>query len=222
MAKRLDIQELINTKYNSLILIKEVEPHITSGGHVHRKCLFKCDCGKVLEKQFSQVKNGSTKSCGCHSRKIASERMKKINTKHGKSKMPEYNVFLSMKKRCLSKDHKAYKNYGGRGILICKSWENSFENFIKDMGERPSKNHSIERINNELGYSKDNCKWATKKEQARNIRSNRIIEFNGIEKCLAEWAEIIGVSWQNLFYKLSISKNYELEKLLEGKKYDSV
>jgi hypothetical protein len=148
--------------------------------------------------------------------------MKKINTRHGKSKMPEYNVFLSMKKRCLSKDHKAYNNYGGRGILICKSWENSFENFIKDMGERPSKNHSIERINNELGYSKDNCKWATKKEQARNIRSNRIIEFNGIEKCLAEWAEIIGVSWQNLFYKLSISKNYELEKLLEGKKYDSV
>lgn len=221
MAKRINIQELINTKYNFLTLIKEIEPHITSGGNVHRKCLFKCDCGNFFETQFSQVKNGNTKSCGCYSREIASKRMKEKNHRHGKSKISEYNIYLSMKKRCLNENHNSYKDYGGRGISICESWKNSFENFIKDMGERPSKKHSIERINNELGYSKDNCKWATRTEQARNVRNNRIIDFNGDKKCLSEWAEIIGVSWQNLYYKLIVSKNYQLEKLLEGK-YDSV
>ena len=221
MAKRIDIQELINTKYNFLTLIKEVEPHITSGGHVHRKCLFQCDCGKILKKQFSEVKLGNTKSCGCYSKKMASNRLKKINVKHGMYYTSEYQVYLSMKQRCFNPKHKAFKDYGGRGILVSDLWKDSFNNFINDMGSRPSKNHSLDRIDNQLGYSKENCKWATRKEQARNVRTNRIIEFNGEKKCLSEWAEIIGLSQQNLYYKLIISKNYKLEKLLFGK-YGSV
>lgn len=220
MAERINIEELINTKYNCLTLIKEVDPHITSGGNIHRKCLFKCDCGNFKEIQFSSVKNNITKSCG-HDRQKSSERMKAINFKHGKYNTPEYNCYLSIRKRCLNPNHKSYDYYGGRGISISESWKNSFETFLKDMGERPSNKHSIDRINNELGYSKENCKWSTKTEQSRNVRTNRIIEYNGQRKCLSEWAEIIGVSWQNLYYKLIVSKNYQLEKLLEGK-YDSV
>jgi hypothetical protein len=222
MANRIDIESLIYQKFNKLTLIKEVKPHITAGGHLHRKCEFKCDCGKIVQIQFSAVKNGSTKSCGCHSKDLASKRMKAFNRKHGMFNTPEYNIYLSMKKRCLNQNHKSFMHYGGRGINICQSWIDSFDNFINDMGLRPSNNHSLDRLDNNKGYSKENCRWSTRTEQARNVRTNRIIEFNNEKKCLSEWAEIIGVSWQNLFYKLFISKNYDLGELLKNKKYGSI
>jgi hypothetical protein len=222
MAKRTNIDLLIGQKFNRLTLINEVEPHITTGGNIHRKCEFKCDCGKIIKTQFSPVKNGIYKSCGCHSKDLASKRMKTLNTKHGMFYTPEYNIYSSMKKRCLNKNHKFFMHYGGRGISVCKSWINSFDNFINDMGLRPSKNHSLDRIDNNQGYCKENCRWATKTKQARNVRTNRIIEFNDEKKCLSEWAEIIGVSWHNLYYKLFIAKNYDLGELLKNKKYGSI
>ncbi len=221
MASRSNIEIFKGQKFNFLTMIKEVDHHVTSGGHKHRKCEFKCDCGKIVHIQFSAVKNGSTKSCGCHSRKSASDRLKIFNVKHGMYYTSEYQVYLSMKQRCYNESHKSFIHYGGRGIKVCDSWLNSFDNFINDIGFRPSKDYSLDRIDNNKGYSKDNCKWATRKEQSRNVRTNRIFEFNGQKKCLSEWAEIIGVSQQNLYYKLCISKNYELGQLLKSK-YDSI
>jgi hypothetical protein len=218
MAKRLDINQFIGKKFNDLTFLQEVEPHVTSGGNVHRSGLFLCSCGIEKKIQISNVLNSSVKSCGCHSKKMASKRITEKNMKHGLLNTSEYQSWVAMKKRCLNKNNHSYKNYGGRGIGISENWINSFEDFINDMGFKPDKNYSLERIDNSLGYSKENCKWATKKEQCRNVRSNVVIECNGQKKCLAEWAEIIGVSWQNLFYKLFKSKSFKLEELLIGKK----
>lgn len=106
----------------------------------------------------------------------------------------EYNLWNSIKQRCYNKKNKSYKNYGYRGIRMCKTWKNSFEQFYKDMGPKPSDKHSIERINNNWYYCKENCKWATRKEQSRNKRTNTIITFRGENKSLVEWAEFFGIN----------------------------
>lgn len=106
---------------------------------------------------------------------------------------PEYAAWAGIKQRCLNKKNRFYKNYGGRGITVCARWLNSFDNFCADMGPRPSPKHSIERVNNDLGYSPENCKWATKFEQTRNTRRNVILEYNGESKCLTDWALSVGI-----------------------------
>lgn len=214
MAKKLDLSSIIGKKINSLILLKEVDPHITKGGNVHRKGLFICDCGTKKEIQISSVINGITKSCGCFSRANASKRITYINKKHGMYGTNEYSCWVSMKKRCLNKSHKAFFRYGGRGITICKEWIESFDNFFNDMGNRPSKLHSLDRIDNDKGYYKENCKWSTNKEQTRNQSNNLNIKAFEETKCLSVWASILGFSWQKLYYRLFISKKYSLEKML--------
>ncbi|MGY8988455.1 MAG: hypothetical protein ACKVG7_07840, partial [Flavobacteriales bacterium] len=87
-----------------------------------------------------------------------------------------------------------YDGYGGRGISVCDRWRDSFENFLADMGERPSNEHSIDRKDNDGNYEPDNCRWATKKEQGRNRRSNRILTFNNKTQTLIEWSEELGIS----------------------------
>ena len=123
----------------------------------------------------------------------------------------EYNSWCSMKKRCLNKTHKSYKDYGGRGVIVCKEWLDSFENFIKDMGFKPSKKHSLERVDNNEGYNKGNCIWATKKEQCQNQRSNRNIEYKGTVLCVSEWARRLNMSNAKLYYRLFVAK-YPIEK----------
>lgn len=111
----------------------------------------------------------------------------------GRSKNDIYGTYISMNARCYSEKSIGYKYYGGRGITVCERWLESFDNFEKDMGERPSKLHSLDRIDNNKGYSKENCRWATKKEQARNTSKNVFITFQGETKCISEWAEEINI-----------------------------
>ena len=194
MAKKENIESFIGVKFHYLTILKEGIPHITSGGNVHRTVLCSCKCGIEKNFQFSTIKNGNVKSCGCYSAEMARERMILKNKKHGMHSTSEYNTWQSIKKRCLNKNNKNYHNYGGRGISICDEWLNSFENFFNDMGIKPYKESSIERIDNNKGYSKLNCKWASKKEQSRNQRSNRLITYNNETKCVAEWIEILGIT----------------------------
>jgi hypothetical protein len=109
-----------------------------------------------------------------------------------------YTIWRQVKSRCLNSNNPSYSDYGGRGISICKRWEDSFEAFLLDMGERPSDRHSIDRIDNSGDYEPGNCKWSTFAEQNRNYRRNIIIEHNGQAKCLADWADEMGITRHTL------------------------
>jgi len=97
-----------------------------------------------------------------------------------------------MIQRCSNTNHKEYPNYGGRGITICERWRSSFENFLADMGTKPSPKHSIDRIDNNGNYEPSNCRWVTQKEQMHNLRKNVFITFDGETLVVAEWARRVG------------------------------
>lgn len=108
---------------------------------------------------------------------------------HGQTKTPEFNTWVNIRQRCYNKNHPQYKDYGGRGILVCDRWLESFENFYNDMGEKPFKKATLERKNTNGNYTPDNCKWATFKEQQNNRRNNRIVEYDGKKQTLQQWAD---------------------------------
>jgi len=110
---------------------------------------------------------------------------------HGMSKTPIHNLWWGMVQRCTDKSRPAYRGYGGRGITVCERWM-TFENFYEDMGDKPA-GKSLDRIDNDLGYSKDNCRWATQKEQTNNMRANRHFTIQGETKTLSQWVELSSV-----------------------------
>lgn len=145
----------------------------------------KCSCGKEVEVYGEELKRGQKYCKYC---------VPKGRPSHNLSHLPEYQIWSAIKQRCRNKEEKAYQNYGARGIDICDRWFNSFEYFLADMGRRPRKELTIERLDNDGDYEPDNCIWATRKQQARNFRSNRLIEYNGGIKCISEWAEVYGLN----------------------------
>lgn len=135
--------------------------------------------------------------------------------------MPEYTSWAAMKNRCNNPGSTHYSRYGGRGIAYDKNWE-TFEQFLVDMGKMPEANMELDRINNNADYSKENCRWATRKEQTRNRggkRATRFYTFNGKTMCIADWAKEIGISPQSLQKRLN--KGWPLELALSPEKRDS-
>ncbi len=114
----------------------------------------------------------------------------------------EYNAWRGMLSRCSNRNDAYYRDYGGRGICVCDRWTESFRNFVNDMGPRPSARHSIDRIDNDGDYESVNCRWATKKEQSRNTRRNRLLSYDGKTQCLAAWAEEIGLGFTTIHARL--------------------
>lgn len=138
-----------------------------------------CDCGTERDVSGSSLRNGSSQSCGCVPR----------SKKHGQCDSSLYKIWGSMIQRCVNPNSGGYENYGGRGIGVCERWRKSFVAFKEDMGDRPTDQHSLDRIDNNAGYCKENCRWSTKSEQARNTRQNRNFSIDGETLTLAEWCE---------------------------------
>jgi hypothetical protein len=131
--------------------------------------LCQCECGAQCVVIPYQLQSGHVRSCGCLKLEINTAQARRLFIKHGKKWSLEYKAWEGIKQRCFNPNSSGWHKYGSRGITVCQDWL-KFENFYKDMGDKPSKKHSIERINNDKGYSKENCKWALPVEQARNKR----------------------------------------------------
>ena len=168
---------------------------ITATGK-HPRGLYKCRCGNDKEIRTDHVNAGRTISCGCADTG---------HSTHGQSPRgiaPEYRIWEAMKRRCLNHKDKCYPSYGGRGITVCERWMHSYEAFIADMGKRPTKDHQIDRKDNNGPYAPDNCKWSTRKEQCRNRRNSRFIEYDGKRATLAEWVEFTGLDQTTISRRL--------------------
>ena len=138
----------------------------------------------------------------------------------GVTNHPLYGVWKTMKSRCLNPKASSFKNYGGRGITVCMAWQESFETFLKDVGERPTTKHSLERRKNDLGYQPGNVVWATRMERARNRRNNTLITHNGLTMTLTEWAEKIGMNRSALMSRVKkwgVAQALTVEKLTHRK-----
>lgn len=161
----------------------------------------RCSCGGTVRVQGVSLRTGNTTSCGC---KVAEFNASgDANRRHGGSSTPEYASWSAMKNRCFNPNCDDYPNYGGCGITVCDRWLDSFEDFLADMGPRPSPKHSIDRFPDPHGnYEPGNCRWATMKQQHNNRRDNRLITMGGLTLCLTAWAERVGLSPQLILYRL--------------------
>ncbi len=159
--------DLLGQRFERLMVFKKIRLN----GKVFWLC--HCDCGGIAQAETTTLRRGNCKSCGCYQ----IEKTKQKNTKHGKKGCRSYNIWISMKMRCMNENSKDYARYGGLGIKICDKWLN-FENFYHDMGD-PKTGESIDRINGSLGYFKENCRWATSKQQSRNRKTTTVVEYMG-------------------------------------------
>lgn len=170
-------KDLTGQSFGRLIVIERV-PRQPTDRNAFWKC--KCDCGNETIAAGANL-GKTTFSCGCLAKETAANSLKGNTHQrtHNLSKTPEYTAWARIKQRCHNANTERYKNYGGRGISMCERWFNSFENFLKDMGLRPSEQHSINRKNNDDIYRPGNCEWALPIDQANNTTKNVVYDYCG-------------------------------------------
>lgn len=168
---------------------------LSLGRYEHRRRYWVCRCSCGTEKEVSApaLLHAGVQSCGCLQREVAQG-----NATHGMSKTPTYKSWMMMRIRCTNPSYDAYSYYGGRGIKVCDRWLDSFENFLEDMGVRPS-GMTLDRIDSDGNYEPSNCRWATRKEQVENRLNNVILDVNGAETKLLDLAKELGVSRKKLY-----------------------
>jgi hypothetical protein len=191
MGKFLD-EDLSGTRVGKLLVLHKTEYKIISGRkRLHYMC--QCDCGSKKEVKSTALKGTNMVfSCGCILRDMGMQRRLPNRKVEGKITR-EYRTWIGIKERCYQKNAKHYHRYGGRGIKVCDRWLNDFDTFLLDMGKRPAGKYSLDRINNDGDYEPQNCRWATKWEQARNTSTNFYMEHNGMNMTKAEWSRYFGV-----------------------------
>lgn len=184
--------KLIGKTFGSLTVLSKVG---TTNKRYTFSCL--CSCGKIITCIGGNLVSGNTKSCGCL--RVGLPHKKKYNKLCANN--PTHTSWRSMIARTTNKNDFLHKSYRDRGIVVCKEWLD-YNNFVRDMGERPS-NTSIDRINNNDGYYKDNCRWATPIQQANNTSRNVFIEYNGERHTVTEWSRILGIRDCTLYSRIT-------------------
>ncbi len=201
-----NLKDLTGKKYGKLVVLS-LSPE--RGKNRGTKWICRCECGnEIIVWGGNLKKENRHKSCGCDYIGPA--------TTHGMSSNRIFKIWIGIKTRCYNKNYANYKNYGGRGIKMCDSWLNSFENFYEDMKHGYEDDLQIDRIDNNKDYELSNCHWTTQLEQANNKRNNRIFKIDGVEKTMAQWARHF-----NIKYRIVMDRIYsgwdELEALTTPK-----
>ncbi len=181
------MKDRIGEKYNRLTIISFDRKGKSGNTNIYY-WLCRCECGNEKSVRYNNLQSNQVRSCGCLANEILVKRVKT----HGMTKTSEYKSWCHLIERCENPNYKLYKDYGGRGIKVSEEWKNSFQQFYNDVGPKPSKFHSIDRIDNDGDYCKENCKWSTRKEQNNNKRSNlEVIDTitGKIYKTISEAAE---------------------------------
>lgn len=205
MSKFID---LIGTYVGEWFIISESEDTITSV-RAYKNYNCKCSCGKIKVVAKSNLLQKRSLSCGHENVK----RISNLNRTHSKSNTKEYKIYLHIKQRCYNPNNKKYPIYGGRGITMSESWFNSFESFYKDMGDAPTSKHSIDRIDVNKDYCRENCRWADNKTQANNTRKNIRVVYENKEFTLKLLSEHLNIEYK-YFHRL-FSKGLSIEEIIE-------
>jgi hypothetical protein len=206
------IKDITNFRFNKLCVLG-------FAGKKERQYYWfcECDCGNIKKIRSANLFNGTIKTCGC---RILKKKIKKPDSrlKHGHSRAGQhtetYSIWKAIIQRCNNPKNTRYNSYGNRGIAVCQEWLH-FENFLKDMGERP-KGLSIDRINNDGNYCKENCRWATIDEQMNNRQNTLKIEYNNKIQSLKEWSVELNISYNTLYARVQ-TYGWTIEKAFTKK-----
>lgn len=211
MGKYLPIQIPIGERYGLWTVLKPLGK-IKKWGNCYWEC--QCDCGVIKAISATNLVNGKSNACksGIH--------MKGRNKTHGMRYTKIYRVWRNMKIRCNNPDAQNYYLYGGRGITVCDRWMEGFENFYEDMKEGYAEGLSLERIDVNGNYCKENCRWVTMADQSKNKRNTAYITYKGVTKRAFDWAELIGANPKTLSRRVYLG--WSPEECLFGKSYERI
>lgn len=199
--------DLTNRRFGRLVVIKDTGLKNRDRRHIW---LCKCDCGQMVEVSSHEL-GSRTNSCGC----LKKETISNLNKSHGLSHSRLFNIWRLMKQRCTNLNCKAYKNYGGRGIVVCDSWFNSFSNFCEwAINNGYADNLTIDRFNNDGNYEPDNCRWVNMKTQNNNRRNNHRITYKGKTQTIQMWADELGFNRSVLNDRIT-KLNWSIEDAME-------
>lgn len=203
------VLDLTGQRFGRLTVLNIAHRKRDAQGDVRIFWLCKCDCGNTCIVRRSQLRSGSTKSCGCLSRELSSSR----NKTHGLYGTKIYKIWSGMKSRCRYSSCQDYKYYGGKGITYCEEW-NDFTSFYEWAIENGYQDGlSLERINVKGNYEPSNCKWVTLREQRYNLTKSLKYTINEKTKCLAEWCEIYNVPYQTVYKRIK-KQNLDIHEAL--------
>lgn len=203
-------EDLSGKKFGKLTAIRRTDDYISPSGHHATRWLCQCDCGNTVYIAAHQLKSGKTKSCGCYQKERASE----SNRTHGLSKERLYFTWKDMRSRCQNPRSKEYANYGGRGILLCKEWEDYLKFREWALSHGYQENLTIDRIDNDKGYCPENCRWATRTQQNRNMRRNHHVTYHGKDYIAAELARKAGIG-KSVFLNRIMNEGFTVEEAVE-------
>lgn len=190
------MKDLTGQKFGRLTVIEQ------SGKNKHGNYMWRClcECGNIKTIVGGELTRGNTKSCGC----LLKETMSKTRTTHGKRKTRLYSIWADMKTRCYNPKDKSFERYGKKGVTVCDEWLHDFQAFYDwSMLNGYADNLTIDRINNDKGYSPDNCRWTTVKVQANNTRRNHYITYKGETLTLKQWSEKTGINYRKLIARVN-------------------